>query len=163
MQVAVIPKVSNFRSAPKIVEFLNKLRPKLPQISAIDDYEGEIIVVHSNDYVGTRRTDRNFKDDLPFEVVEERLKSVENRFREVSTASEENLKILMITHRVLAAQQGYSNLLNLLGDAFRNEEDVVLTFFMNIIEPIFEALQSNNTQLLFETLGIRRYPINTKA
>lgn len=162
-KIVEIPKVSNFRSAPKIVDFLNKLRPKLPQISAIDDYEGEIFVIHSNDYVGARSTERNFKDDLPFEILEKRLSSVENHFREIAMQSEENLKILMITHRVLAAQQGYSNLLGLLGNAFRDEEDAILTFFMNTIEPIFEALQSNNTQLLFEALGIRRYPINTKA
>jgi DNA helicase-2/ATP-dependent DNA helicase PcrA len=162
-KIIEIKKGSNFRSAPKIVSFLNKLRPNLPQISAIDDYEGEIVVIHSNDYVGIRRTDRNFKGDLPFDILEQRLNAVENHFRETVMGPEENLKILMITHRVLAAQQGYSNLLDLLGDAFRNEEDAILMFFMNTIEPIFEALKSNNTHLLFESLGIRRYPINIKA
>jgi DNA helicase-2/ATP-dependent DNA helicase PcrA len=162
-KIVEIKKGSNFRSAPKIVNFLNKLRPKLPQISAIDDYEGEVVVIHSNDYVGTRREDRNFNGDLPLYELEKRLKAVEAHFRKKIMKQEENLKILMITHRVLAAQQGYSNLLNLLGDAFRNEEDEILKFFMNTIEPIFEALKSNNTQLLFESLGIRRYPINTKA
>lgn len=162
-RIVVIPKGSNFRSAPRIVNFLNGLRPKLPQLSAIDDYEGEIIVIHSNDYTGIRNTDRYFRDDLPFEILEERLKVIEKHFRETTMQPEESLKILMITHRVLALQQGYSNLLNLLGDAFRNEEDVILTFFMNTIEPIFKALNENNTQLLFESLGVRRYPINTKA
>jgi DNA helicase-2/ATP-dependent DNA helicase PcrA len=162
-KIAVIPKGSNFRSAPKIVNFLNRLRPDLPQISAIDDYEGEIIVIHSNDFTGVRNTDRYFKNDLPFGELEKRLKIVENHFRETIMQSEENLKILMITHRVLAMQQGYSNLLNMLDDAFRNGEDEILMFFMNTIEPIFEALKSNNTQLLFESLGVRRYPINTKA
>jgi DNA helicase-2/ATP-dependent DNA helicase PcrA len=155
--------VSNFRSAPKIVNFLNCLRPDLPQISAIDDYEGKIIAIHSNDYTGTRNTDRYFKNDLPFEVLEKRLNDVENNFRRTTMKPEESLKILMITHRVLAAQQGYSNLLDLLGDASRYKDDAILTFFMNSIEPIYEALKSNNTQLLFETLGVRRYPINTKA
>lgn len=158
-----IAKGSNFRSAPKIVDFLNILRPNLPQVSAIDDHEGEVIVIHCNDYVGARRKDRYFKDDLPFEIIEERLHFVEDHLRELVMQSVESIKILMITHKVLAAQQGYSNLLNLLGDAFRNEEDNILNFFMNTIEPIFEALQSNNAQLLFETLGTRRYPINTKA
>jgi DNA helicase-2/ATP-dependent DNA helicase PcrA len=158
-----IPKGSNFRSAPNIVNFLNKIRPNLPQISAIDDYEGEVIVIHSNDYNGVRNTDRYFKGDLPFEILEKRLTAVEKIFRQTIMQPEENLKILMITHRVLAAQQGYSNLLHLLGDAFRNEEDEILMFFMNTIEPIFEALKSNNTKLLFESLGVRSYPINTKA
>jgi DNA helicase-2/ATP-dependent DNA helicase PcrA len=162
-RIVEIPKGSNFRSASKIVSFLNKLRPNLPQISAIDDYIGEIIVIHSNDYTGTRNTERNFRDDLPFETLVKRLKIIENHFYEKIMQPEENLKILMITHRILAIQQGYSNLLNLLGDAFRNEDDVILTFIMNILEPIFEALESNNAQLLFESLGVRGYPINTKA
>jgi DNA helicase-2/ATP-dependent DNA helicase PcrA len=162
-KIIEIKKGSNFRSAPKIVSFLNKLRPNLPQISAIDDYEGEIVVIHSNDFVGARRTDRNFKGDLPFDILEKRLRAVETHFHETVMKPEENLKILMITHKVLAAQQGYSNLLDLLGDAFRNEEDAILMFFMNTKEPIFEALKSNNTRLLFESLGIRRYPINIKA
>jgi DNA helicase-2/ATP-dependent DNA helicase PcrA len=162
-KIDVIPKGSNFRSAPNIVNFLNKLRPNLPQISAIDNYEGEVIVIHSNDYIGTRRTDRNFQGDLPFEILEERLTATEKLFRKTTMQPGENLKILMLTHKVLAAQQGYSNLLNLLDDAFRNEEDEILMFFMNTVEPIFEALKSNNTQLLFESLGVRRYPIHTKA
>ena len=162
-KIVVIPKGSNFRSAPKIVSFLNKLRPSLPQISAIDDYKGEVIVIHSNDYTGTRNTDRYFKGDLPFEIIEKRLTSIENYFHEIIMQPEEKLKILMITHRILAMQQGYSNLLNLLDDAFKNGEDDILSFFMNTVEPIFEALNTNNTQLLFESLGTRRYPINTKA
>jgi DNA helicase-2/ATP-dependent DNA helicase PcrA len=162
-KITVIPKVSNFRSAPNIVNFLNKLRPDLPQISAIDDYEGEIIVIHSNDYTGVRNTDKYFKNDLPFETIEQRLNVIENQFREINIKTSESFKILMITHRILATQQGYSNLLALLDDGFKNGEDAILSFFMNTIEPIFNALKSNNTQLLFESLGIRRYPINTKA
>ena len=162
-KIVVIPKGSNFRSAPKIVNFLNQLRPDLPQLSAIDDYEGEIIAIHSNDYTGVRNTDRFFKNDLPFQILEERLTTVKNHFRKAVMQPEEKLKILMLTHRLLAAQQGYSNLLNLLDDAFKNEKDEILTFFMSTIEPIFEALKSNNTQLLFESLGVRSYPINTKA
>lgn len=158
-----IPKGANFRSAPKIVNLLNKIRPQLPQLSAIDEIEGEIIIIHSNDYTGLRRTDRYFKDDLPLEEIESRLKTIERYFYDSIMKSDENLKILMITHKVLAAQQGYSNLLDLLGDSFRNEEDAVLVFFISMIEPIHKALQSNNTQLLFDALGVKRYPISTKA
>ena len=161
-KIIVIPKVSNFRSALNIVNFLNELRPDLPQISAVDDCLGEIIIIHSNDYTGVRNTDRYFKNDLPFDILEKRLSAIENHFRNTIMQSGENLKVLMITHRILAEQQGYSNLLGLLGDAFKNEEDEILMFFMNTVEPIFKALKLNDMQLLFESLGIRRYPINTK-
>ena len=38
-KLKVIKKGSNFRSAPKIVDLLNEIRPDLPQTSAIDDFE----------------------------------------------------------------------------------------------------------------------------
>ena len=69
----------------------------------------------------------------------------------------------MITHRVLATQQGYEQLLNILADGLRDKQDPFLLFFMNIVEPVYEALSKKNMQLLFDTLGVRRYPITTKA
>lgn len=65
----------------------------------------------------------------------------------------------MITHKVLAAQQGYEQLLDILDDGLRNKEDPFLIFFADTIEPIYHALDTSNTQLLFDTLGIKRYPI----
>lgn len=162
-KIEEIPKTANFRSASRIVDFLNKLRPQLPQISAIDEYEGDIVVIHCNDFTGVRRSDRYFNDDLPVDELKTRLTSIESYLRKNIMGSEENLKILMITHKVLAAQQGYSKLYNLLGDKFNSEEDIMLSFFMNEFEPMFEALKYNNTQLLFEVLGTRRCPINTKS
>ena len=69
----------------------------------------------------------------------------------------------MITHKVLATQQGYEQLLDVLGDGLRNKEDPFLLFFMNTVEPIYKALCTSNTQLLFDTLDIKRYPITKKS
>ena len=158
-----IKKVSNFRSAPKIVDLLNKLRPDLPQISAIDDFEGEILVVTSNDYKGVRRSDRNFNGDLPASELENRLQRLQEYINLKNPTGDESTKILMITHRVLAVQQGYDNLLNLLGDHLRDEDDEFLLFFMNIVEPVFEALVNQDMNSLFDALGINRYPIVSKS
>lgn len=65
----------------------------------------------------------------------------------------------MITHKVLATQQGYEQLLAIIDDGLRDKQDPFLLFFMNTVEPIYEALSTSNMQLLFDTLGIRRYPI----
>ena len=64
-KLVVIKKGSNFRSAKNIVNVLNKIRPSLPQISAIDNFDGEVFVVNCNDYKGIRRSDRGFKGELP--------------------------------------------------------------------------------------------------
>lgn len=160
--IKVIKKVSNFRSAPKIVDFLNAIRPELPQKSAIDGFDGEVLLVTCDDYAGLRRTDRNFKNDLPAQELRERLTKLSDIIKKRSSATD-NLKILMITHKVLATQQGYERLLEIIEDGLRDKEDPFLLFFMNVVESIYEALGTSNMQLLFDTLGVKRYPITTKA
>lgn len=160
--IEVINKGSNFRSAPRIVQLLNYLRPNLPQTSAIDDFEGETVVVTCDDYTGDRRTDKNFKDDLPAEEIKKRLFRIRKKI-EHESEERDNLKILMLTHKVLAAQQGYEQLLNILNDRLRGEEDPFLLFFMNTVEPIYRALTDSKSQQLFDALGVKRFPIMKKA
>lgn len=160
--LAVIKKGSNFRSAPRIVRFLNEIRPSLPQTSAIDGCEGEIVVITSNDYTGSRRSDRNFKGELPPEELRDRINRVSAKIKQ-ETDPKESFKALMITHRVLAAQQGYERLLGILKDGLRDKEDPFLLFFIDTVEPIYDALDTSNMQLLFDTLGIKRYPISKKS
>ncbi len=158
----VIKKGSNFRSAQRIVQLLNDIRPDLPQLSAIDDFDGEVNVVTCEDFLGARRTDRTFKGDLPVEELKSRLNSLIAHIKNLCP-HDENLKVLMITHKVLATQQGYEHLLDILGDGLRDIEDPLLLFFMNVVEPIYQALDKSNMQLLFSAMGIKRYPITQKS
>ena len=158
----IIKKGSNFRSAPRIVKLLNDLRPDWPHASAIDVFDGEVVVITCEDYMGPRRTDRNFKDELPPEELKARLNKVTEKIKQ-ETPAEEKLKVLMITHKVLATQQGYEKLLDILNDGLRDKEDPFLLFFMDTVEPIYHALNTSNMQLLFDTLGIKRYPITKKS
>ncbi len=161
--IVEIKKGSNFRSAPKIVDLLNAIRPDLPQHSAINDFDGEVVVITCDDYSGVRRTDRNFKDDLPADELRIRLARLTEYIKTVRISPKENLKVLMITHKILAVQQGYDKLLDILADGLRDKEDSFLLFFMERIEPIYKALETTDMQLLFDTLGVRRYPITKKA
>ena len=160
--IEIIRKSSNFRSAPRIVQLLNDLRPDLPQKSAIDGFDGKVVVITCEDYTGSRRTERNFKDELPIEELKTRLNKIAEKIKRDSSA-EDNLKILMITHKILAAQQGYEQLLDILNDGLRDKEDPFLMFFMNTVEPVYNALKTSNMQLLFDTLEIKRYPITQKS
>ena len=112
--IVEIKKVSNFRSAARIVDLLNNLRPELPQFSAIDGFEGEILVITCDDYKGERRTDRNFKDDLPADELKNRLTILKEHIKKKHIRDNESLKILMSTHKVLASQQGYEKLLDII-------------------------------------------------
>lgn len=158
----VIKKGANFRSSPRIVQLLNDIRPDLPQTSAIDNFQGEVVVITCEDYDGERRTDRNFQGELPPEELKIRLNKISEEIKQ-NTADSDTLKILMITHKVLAAQQGYERLLSIINDGLRDKEDPFLLFFMDTVEPIYHALETLNMQLLFDTLGIKRYPITKKS
>ena len=158
----IIKKGSNFRSAPRIVQLLNDLRPDLPQTSAIDNFNGEVVVITCDDYIGPRRVERNFKDELPADELKNRLNNVIEKIKRESS-EKDKLKVLMITHKVLATQQGYEQLLDILADGLRDKEDPFLSFFMNTVEPVYKALKESNMQLLFETLGIKRFPITKKS
>ena len=161
-KIEVIKKGSNFRSAPRIVQLLNDIRPELPQKSAIDGFEGEVLVITCDDFSGVRRTERNFKNELPVDELRKRLNNIREKIKK-TTPSDEVLKVLMITHKVLASQQGYEKLLDILADRLRNREDPFLIFFTDIIEQIYHALDTSNNPLLFDTLGIKRYPITKKS
>lgn len=158
----VIKKGANFRSSPRIVQLLNDIRPDLPQTSAIDNFQGKVIAITCEDYDGERRTDGNFKGELPPEELKVRLNKISEQIKQ-NTADTDTLKILMITHKVLAAQQGYEQLLSIINDGLRDKEDPFLLFFMDTVEPIYHALETLNMQLLFDTLGIKRYPITKKS
>ena len=66
-KIYVISKVSNFRSAPRIVELLNKIRPELPQISAMDNFDGEVHVITCDDYDGVDVYKRQILNELIYE------------------------------------------------------------------------------------------------
>lgn len=158
-----IKKGSNFRSGTKIVDSLNIIRPQLPQISAIDDFDGEVYVINCNDFKGGRRTDQPFKDDLPIEVLQERVNKLNDLIKTKIDITKESIKNLMLTHNVLANQQGYEQIIGVVGDSFKDKDDVILLFFMNIVEPVFKALETSDMSLLFDTLKIKRYPVEKKA
>lgn len=161
-RLKVIRKGSNFRSASRIVRLLNDIRPDLPQTSAIDGFEGEVAVITNDDYSGPRRSDRNFKGELPPDVLRERLDEVTGLIRD-NVLPEETTKTLMITHKLLASQQGYDELLAIIGDALRGEEDAFLLFFKDVVEPVYGALCESDHAGLFEALGVKRYPISKKS
>lgn len=153
----LIGKKVNFRSAQKIVELLNKLRPELPQVTAIDNFDGELYIVDCNDYTGSRRIDRYFKDDLPECELKNRLVEIEKKFK----FDNESLKTLMLTHKVLASYQGYDNLLKILNERLKDLSDPLFGFVVNVIENIYKSISSKDFLLLYETLKSRP-PINTR-
>lgn len=160
--LVVIGKESNFRSQQVIVDILNKIRPELPQIPATDENDGVVKVITCNDYQGERQNGY-YKGELPNEILSERIANLQKRLDKMYNWNIEGEHItLMITHKMLAKQQKYANLLNILDERLKDGEDPYLKFFDETVEPLYSALASKKLTQLFEVLKNNGYPIEYK-
>lgn len=160
--LTVIGKTVNFRSTTPIVNVLNRIRPDLPQESALNDSTGNVIVITTNNYKGPRRDDRNFTGNLPSNIAETYVNEIKEKFNKTIN-DKEKIKVLMLTHKMLAEQQGYPSLFELLGDGLRNADDDLLCYLRDTIFPLINYIKKNDMIGICDTLGISNYPIQTKG
>ena len=151
-----IGKGANFRSAPTIVEVLNRIRPELPQEVADPDAEGHISVFHTNDWNGERRTGNHWKGDLPEDVAHDTLESLIANLESAGwNFSPEHTKVLMLTHNILAKEQGYAALAGVFryNDQFLKKENEHIGFLVDVVEPLCEAYGCGSSGEMFSILG----------
>lgn len=151
-----IGKESNFRSAPAIVDVLNRLRPELPQHVSDPEAFGEARFFHVNAYAGERTNTAHSKADLPDAVkapVTEALK--ERLIAEGWDFAPEKTKVLMLTHNALAAQQGYPTIASIFdrNEAFAKKEDPTIAFLADTLEPMMRAYAAGQFGDMFRILG----------
>lgn len=157
----VIGKEANFRSVLIIVNSLNHMRPELPQQVRDPDAQGTINVFHTNNWVGARRTGNHWSGDLPAEVAHDYLENLKTRLEgEGWEFYPDKTKILMLTHNVLAEEQGYRNLSGVFHytDSFIKKEDRHIAFLVDMLEPICHAYANRCYGDMFNLLG-RRTPL----
>lgn len=157
----VIKKDVNFRSAKVIVDMLNKIRPELPQQSALIENEGKVIVITTNNFQGARRTDRFFAGDLPQSVAKEYVRTIKGKF-DKDIDDDKKLEVLMLTHRILADQQGYPALFEQLGDGLRDADDSILCYLKETLFPLLDCINKDDMIGICDILKISQYPIKTK-
>jgi DNA helicase-2/ATP-dependent DNA helicase PcrA len=162
----VIGKKANFRSVPTIVECLNRIRPELPQQVRDPSAQGAVAVYHSNDWVGTRLTGQHWGGDLPAQAAEVYLESlVERLTSEGWDFSPQKTKILMLTHKVLAARQGYDILAGVFehNDAFIKKQDAHIAFLLDVLEPVCIAYEKKQFGEMFAAMGSNTPAIQSPA
>lgn len=150
-----IAKGSNFRSVPAVVDVLNKLRPELHQAVHDPEAKGEARFFHTNAYTGQRTNDRHSKDDLPPDLARRTREGLMQRLQDEGWDLSRT-KVLMLTHNVLAAQQGYPELAEVFSgrnDLFAKKEDPAIKFFAEVVEPICAAYDTSQYGDMFRTLG----------
>ena len=158
-KIVVINKDTNFRSQDNIVQILNRIRPELPQMTALDENDGKVFVILSEDYLGNRQKGY-YKGELPEDELFYRIDNVREKLSRMGWSGRE--KTLMLTHKMLAKEQHYDKLLDVLGDRLKDANDMHFLFFRDELEPVYTALENDDPKLLFEVLGVKRRPIESK-
>ena len=69
----------------------------------------------------------------------------------------------MLTHRVLAKQQGFDRIFAILNNEYKNRTDDVLNFIYEIVEPVFTSLESNDITKLFDVLKSNKIIVESKS
>jgi DNA helicase II / ATP-dependent DNA helicase PcrA len=166
LNLEFIPKAANFRSVMSVVDGLNRMRPDLQQAVKDQTDEGSVTVYHTNGWNGERRTESHWKGDLPVDIAHKEV----GFLREYLTCdgwdfSPDKTKILMLTHNVLAAEQGYSSLSTVFSrtEAFIKKEDKHVAFFVDTLEPACIAYEDRSFGTMFAALGGRTHVIQSHA
>lgn len=157
--LAPIDKNANFRSAPKIVSVLNRMRPDLPQAPSDPDAIGEARVFHTNLWPGQRRTGAgggHWTGDTSPEAAKAYLEHLKARLvAEGWDFGVDKTKILMLSHSVLAREQGYGSIPPIFGqsnDPWLKKDDPHIKFLADHIEPACSAFSARRYGEMFESL-----------
>lgn len=165
-KLLIIPKNANFRSVPQIVNVLNAMRPELRQEVEDTTAVGTAVVYHTNDWIGDRRTGGHWAGDLPAEHAHNYLTHVWSILEKNGwDFSPQKTKVLMLTHNVLAEEQGYRNLANIFSnnEAYIKKEDKFLAFFMDVLEPMCSAFAEKKFGEMFSILGMGKLGISSHS
>jgi DNA helicase-2/ATP-dependent DNA helicase PcrA len=151
-----IKKGANFRSAPAIVDVLNRMRPELPQAVSKPTAQGSVAVYHTNGWRGGRRSGNNWAGDLWPEVATKYVDAMIERLRIEGWPSDPTrTKYLLLTHRILAARQGYPSFVDIFqyNEAFLRKEDPHVAFLIDTVEPVAVAYEHQRFGEMFAALG----------
>lgn len=160
-KIEEIGKNANFRSEKKIVEFLNRMRPSLPQMEKDPSSAGDIKVFHTNNWIGARRDGKgggHWTGDLPANEAGNYFRALKNRLLQDGwDFTFEKTKILMLTNSVLAREQGYSGISDVFqySDDYLKMQDKYIDFFVNILEPVSVHFSNKKYGEMLKAIGLR--------
>jgi DNA helicase-2/ATP-dependent DNA helicase PcrA len=155
-----IDKRANFRSDKKIVESLNRMRKELTQEVSNPNSIGSIDIYHTNCWKGERRSEPHWKGDLPSQIAHQKLNKVRSLLESKGwDFNPKKTKILMLTHNILAEEQGYKNLASVFPrkESYIKKEDKLISFLTDTIEPICLAYKNKQYSQIFSVIRSRAF------
>ena len=166
----VIDKNANFRSADAIVQVLNRMRPALPQMVRDPAVQGEARVFHTNLWPGVRRTGQgggHWTGDTSPEAAKAYFAYLRNRLAaEGWDFAVGKTKILMLSHSVLAREQGYASIPPIYGqfnDPWLKKDDPHIKFLTDQLEPACAAYEAKRYGEMFGYLGTEKPKVQKHA
>jgi len=162
--LTIIGKEANFRSVPAVVNCLNRMRPALPQQVTQPEANGSVRIFHTNNINVARQTGQHWGGDLPTDAAHQVLQGLRQQLKEQGWDFSPKLtKILMLTHNVLASEQGYRTLAGAFNgsEAYIKREDKYMEFFIDYLEPICTAFSQRKFGEMFALLGSRTQGIRS--
>ncbi|MDH4120538.1 MAG: UvrD-helicase domain-containing protein [Deltaproteobacteria bacterium] len=165
-KLIMIGKKANFRSVNAIVTPLNRMRPDLTQNVKDPDAAGEAIIFHSNQWSGQRQSRNHWKGDVSPDAAHAYLQYTRSALEKSEwDFSPEKTKILMLTHNLLAKEQGYQGIVSAFSnnDAFIKKEDPHILYLVDVIEPACSAFEAKRYGEMFTALGRGAPPIGSLA
>lgn len=154
-----IPKGANFRSSDQIISALNNMRPGLRQGGQGRSEGGCAAAFHTNGWPGLRQGGQHFKDDLPEPQLQEASALVKATLAARGwDLSPQMTKVLMLTHKALAREQSYSNLVNCFkdNDRWHKKEDPLIQFLLDSLLPACDHYLNKRYGQVFSALGADR-------
>ena len=164
--LTVIGKQANFRSVQSIVDCLNRMRPELTQFSEDPHSTGDIKVFHTNLWRATRRTGSHWAGDLPEAMSAQAFDGVKTALLGGGwDFSSKHTKILMLTHRALAREQGYNSLPGIFSfnSSFTKKDNKLIGFLVDNLEPAAECFVEKRFGAMFAALGSKIPPIKSQT
>jgi DNA helicase II / ATP-dependent DNA helicase PcrA len=160
-----VDKRANFRSVKVIVDCLNRIRPELTQAVRDPAASGTVQVYHTNGWMGTRRNQNHWQGDLPAEASAKAFVYVKRDLERIGWDFSGPTKVLMLTHRALATEMGYSSLPTIFrfNDSFTRKTNDVIAFFEEHLEPAAEAFSARQYGVMFDAIDARRPVMNGPA
>lgn len=150
-QLVQIKKEENYRCSKAVIDVLNNVRTDIHQEPAGANLPGGAVYVSLN---GTAPD---------ADIAELAVQKAQRAFGWNVTGE---LKVLFLTHRLIARKAGYANLLNAFAsrgsftqDKFQSGEDPIAAFFVKKVEPVIEAWREGLVGCTLNFLKERPIPI----
>jgi DNA helicase-2/ATP-dependent DNA helicase PcrA len=160
-----IQKKANFRSTKPIVDSLNLIRRELAQAVKDSVAPGEVHIFHTNGWGGTRLRANHWQGDLPPDEAARALRNVRAELERGGWDFVGDTKVLMLTHRALATEMGYSSMRTVFAfpDSYTRKANEVIAYFHEHLEPAARAYLSKRFGKMFEAIDAERPVMNGPA